>query len=106
MIRAQLRDRVDIRSKLTGSSRPEDMADVRAHVFTLTGAEGSSDPTRPYLLVESLRMIVGPTARPIDPVNDVVTHHGTDYSPDGPPMGRYRNGRIHHWTVNLRRTTG
>lgn len=104
MIGTQLRDRVTIRSELSGSGRPEDMT-VRAHVHTVSGAN-PRQANRPGLMIQELRVIVGPTPRPVDPVNDRIVHHGTEYRIDGPPMGRYRNGTIHHWTINLERSTG
>lgn len=100
----QLHDRVTIRSTLTGSGRPEDMT-VRAHVYTVSGTN-PAEPNRPDLMVTTLRVIVGPTPRPVVATSDVVEHHGTAYRIDGPPMGRYRRGKLHHWTINLERTTG
>lgn len=104
MITQQLRDTVTIRSERTGSARPEDMT-VPAHVYTVSGAN-PREPNRPALMVASLRAIVGPTPRPVDPSQDRVVHHGTVYRIDGPPMGRYRHGKIHHWTIELVRATG
>lgn len=104
MIGAQLKDTVTIRSERTGSDRPDDMT-LRAHVYTVSGSN-PREPNRPGLLVESLRAIVGPPPRPISPAEDLVEHHGTVYQITGPPMGRYRNGRLHHWTIELERTTG
>lgn len=104
MIRQQLRDRVTITSTLTGEGRPEDQT-VRAHVFTLSGT-APTEATRPFALVAALRCIIGPEAREVDPNRDRIVHHGTEYRVDGPPMGRYRNGKIHHWTLNLERITG
>lgn len=104
MIGTQLKDTVTVRSQIAGSGRPEDMT-LRAHVYTISGSN-PREPNRPGLLVSALRVIVGPTPRPIDPVEDRVEHHGIVYWIAGPPMGRYRNGRLHHWTVELERTTG
>lgn len=102
MIGQQLRDRVTITSSIAGAERPEDMT-VPAHVYTISG-NNPREPDRLYLMVSVLRAIIAPTPRPIDPVSDTVTHQGTAYRIDGPPLGRYRNGRIHHWTLNLERT--
>lgn len=105
MIRGQLHDSITIRSTVPeGPSRPEDMT-VPAHVYTLSGAN-PREPDRPFLMVSSLRAIVGPLPRELDPAYDRVDHHGTEYRIDGPAMGRYRRGRLHHWTMNLERITG
>ena len=50
--------------------------------------------------------MVAPLPREVDPYYDRVVHHGTTYKIDGPPMGRYRRGKVHHWTINLERITG
>lgn len=98
-------DQVTVRSRLTGDQRPEDMT-VPAHVYTLSGSN-PAEPNRLDMLVHVLRAIIGPDApRAVDPVNDDVIHQGTAYRVDGPPMGRYRRGRLHHWTINLERITG
>ena len=99
-----LHDRVTITSTLTGDGRPDDMT-VPAHVHTVS-ATGDYTTTRPGAMVQQLRVIIGATPRPIAPATDQVVHHGTTYRIDGPPMGRYRRGRLHHWTINLERTTG
>ena len=104
MNRLQLHDTITITSTLTGSGRPEDMT-VRAHVYTLSG-ENPAEPNRPYLMVSQLRAMVAPLPREVDPAYDRVVHHGTTYKIDGPPMGRYRRGKVHHWTINLERITG
>lgn len=104
MIGQQLRDHVTIASSTTGSTRPEDMT-VRAHVYTVSGSN-PFEPNRPGLMVTELRCIIEPTMREIQPATDIVTHHGTEYWIEGPPMGRYRHGKLHHWTLNLVRTTG
>ncbi len=104
MNRLQLHDRVTITSQRTDSDRPEDMT-VPAHVYTLSG-ENPREPDRPYLMVSVLRAIVGPLPREVEPSQDRLVHHGTEYRIDGPPMGRYRRGRLHHWTINLERITG
>lgn len=104
MNRLQLHDRVTITSTITGSARPEDVT-VRAHVYTVSGT-APYEANRPGLLVDSLRVIIGPLARPLDPITDRVIHRGITYPMDGRPMGRYRRGRLHHWTINLERTTG
>lgn len=100
----RLPDRVTIRSTLTGDGRPEDQT-VRAHVFTLSGT-APTEANRPFVLVASLRCIIGPGAREVSPSTDRIIHHGTEYRVDGPPMGRYRAGKLHHWTLNLERITG
>lgn len=106
MIGRQLRDRVSVRSTLTGSERPDDMDGIPAMVFTID-ASNPMEPNRPGLLVTRLRaMLPGTLPRPVDPNNDRVTHDGREYRLDGEPMGRYRRGKIHHWTLNLERTTG
>lgn len=98
-------DEVTVSSRLAGAGRPDDMT-VPAHVYTVSGSN-PADPNRPGILVHQLRAIIGSAApRAIDPVNDDVIHKGTAYRMDGPPMGRYRRGRLHHWTLNLERTTG
>lgn len=100
-----LRDEVTVRSRLTGSSRPDDMT-VPAHVYTLSGSN-PAEPNRPGLMVHALRAIIGPDVpRPVDPAADDVIHKGTVYRIDGPPMGRYQRGELHHWTINLERITG
>lgn len=104
MIGAQLRDSITIRSSLTGTGRPADMT-VPAHVYTLSSAN-PRDSQRLYIEVTTLRAIVGPLPRPVDSSNDRVVHRGTEYKMDGPPLGRYRRGRLHHWTINLERITG
>ncbi len=101
MNRLHLHDSITISSSLTGTGRPADVT-VPAHVYTLSGAN-SDDPFKPFLTVSVLRAIVGPTPRPIEPATDEVVHHGTTYRIDGPPMGRYRRGKLHHWTINLER---
>ena len=98
-------DRVTITSRLTGSERPADMT-VPAHVYTVSGTN-PWEPNRPGVMVHSLRAMVGPDLpRPVDPTSDDVVHKGTAYRLDGPPMGRYKRGALHHWTLNLERTTG
>ena len=98
-------DQVTVRSRLTGAERPDDMT-VPAHVYTVSGTNPEY-PYRPGMMVHSLRAIIGPdTPRAVDPVNDDVIHKGTTYRIDGPPMGRYRRGQVHHWTINLERITG
>lgn len=98
-------DQVTVRSRLTGDGRPDDMT-VAAHVYTLSGAN-PAEANRLDMLVHVLRAIIGPDApRAVDPVNDDVIHQGITYRVDGPPMGRYRRGRLHHWTINLERITG
>lgn len=98
-------DEVTVRSRLTGSERPDDMT-VPAHVYTVSGSN-PAEPNRPGLMVHVLRAIIGPGApRAVEPANDDVIHDGTAYRVDGPPMGRYRRGRLHHWTINLERVTG
>lgn len=99
-----LHDRVTISSTLTGGARPPDVT-VKAHVYSVSGA-APYEPNRPGLLVDSLRVIVGPDVRELDPITDRVIHRGTTYPMDGRPMARYRRGRLHHWTINLERTTG
>lgn len=102
--RLQLHERVTIRSKLSGPGRPEDVT-VRAHVYSVSGT-APSEPNRPGLLVDSLRVIIGPLGRELDPINDQVVHRGITYPMDGRPMGRYQRGKLHHWTINLERVTG
>ena len=98
-------DEVTVRSRLTGAERPDDMT-VPAHVYTVSGSN-PFEPNRPGIMVHVLRAIIGADApRAVDPVNDDVVHKGTTYRVDGPPMGRYRRGRLHHWTSNRERTTG
>ena len=98
-------DQVTVRSRLSGGGRPDDMT-VPAHVYTVSGSN-PTEPNRPGLIVDVLRVIIGPDApRAVDPVNDDVIHKGTAYRIGGPPMGRYRRGRLHHWTINLERITG
>src|SRR5699024_5861838 len=98
-------DEVTVRSRLTGDQRPDDMT-VPAHVYTVSGTNPEY-PYRPGMMVHSLRAIIGPdTPRAVDPVNDDVIHKGTAYRIDGPPMGRYRRGQVHHWTINPERITG
>lgn len=104
MNRLQLRDRVTITSTVVGSGRPEDVT-VRAHVYTVSGT-APWEANRPGLLVDELRVMIGPLDRELDPLTDRVIHHGTTYPMNGRPMGRYRHGRLHHWTINLERTTG
>lgn len=99
-----LHDKVTITSTLTGSKRPDDMT-VPAHVYTVSGSN-PREPLRLGLMVSELRAMVGPLPRQIEPGTDRVIHHGQEYRVDGPPMGRYRRGRLHHWTINLRRATG
>ena len=99
-----LHDKVTITSTRTGAERPDDMT-VPAHVHTVS-ATGDYTTTRPGAMVQQLRVIIGPTPRAIAPATDRVVHHGTTYRIDGPPMGRYRRGRLHHWTINLERKTG
>lgn len=102
-----LRDEVTFRSRLISedATRPKDMT-VPAMVYTVTG-EHPLETNRPGLLVRELRAIVpGELPRPIDPVNDDCIHKGYAYRVDGPPLGRYRAGRIHHWTVNLWQSEG
>lgn len=104
-IRGQLHDTVTIRSKKIGSGRPEDMT-LPAHVYSVDGAN-PTQANRPGLLVTQLRALIpGKLARPLDAVNDQVVHHGTVYNMDGPPLGRYRRGKVHHWTINLERVDG
>lgn len=104
-IRGQLQDTVTIRSRSTGTGRPEDMT-VPAHVYSVDGA----NPTlanRPGLLVTQLRALIpGNLSRPLDASNDDVVHHGTAYKMDGPALARYRRGKVHHWTINLENVTG
>lgn len=100
----QLHDSVTIVSTLTGAERPDDMT-VPAHVHTVS-ASGDYSAIVPGALVHQLRAMVGPTPRPITPATDHVVHHGRTYRIDGPPMGRYRRGRLHHWTLNLERFSG
>lgn len=98
-------DEVTVRSRLTGGERPDDMT-VPAHVYTVSGSN-PTEPNRPGLMVHVLRAIIGPDApRAVEPANDDVIHDGTTYRVDGPPMGRHRRGRLHHWTINLERVTG
>ena len=98
-------DEVTVRSRLTGANRPPDMT-VPAHVYTVSGSN-PWEPNRPGIMVHELRAVIGPDApRAVDPANDDVIHKGTPYRVNGPPMGRYRRGRLHHWTINLERTTG
>ena len=98
-------DQVTVRSRISGGGRPDDMI-VPAHVYTVSGSN-PTEPNRPGLIVDVLRVIIGPDApRAVDPVNDDVIHRGTTYRIGGPPMGRYRRGRLHHWTINLERITG
>lgn len=105
MIPAQLRDRITLVSTLEGSGRPDDV-DLPAHVFTVSSVD-SGDSTRPHLVVEKLRCMIGPIpGRDPDTGYDRIIHKGTEYQIDGAPMGRYRNGNIHHWTINLKRATG
>ena len=104
MNRLQLHDRVTITSTLTGTARPEDVT-VRAHVYTVSGT-APYEANRPGLLVDTLRVIIGPLDRELDPLTDRVIHRGTTYPMDGRPMGRYRRGKLHHWTINVERTTG
>ena len=104
MNRLQLHDTITITSTLAGGGRPEDMT-VRAHVYTLSGAN-PAEPNRPALMVSQLRAMVAPLPRELDTFYDRVEHHGTEYRIDGPAMGRYRRGRLHHWTISLERTTG
>lgn len=100
-----LRDEVTISSRLSGSGRPDDIT-VPAHVFTVSGSN-PYEPNRPGLLVEVLRVIVGPDMpRAVDWTSDDVAHKGTTYRMNGAPMGRYQHGRLHHWTINLERMTG
>lgn len=105
MIRGQLRDTITLVSTLEGSGRPEDV-DLPAHVFTVSSAD-RAEAGRPYLVVEQLRCMIGPVpGRTPDSAYDRIVHKGTEYRIDGAPMGRYRNGKIHHWTINLERATG
>lgn len=102
MIRAQLRDTITLVSTLQGSGRPEDV-EVPAHVFTVSSVD-SADPLRPSLVLEKLRCMIGPVpGRTPDPAYDRIVHKGIEYKMDGAPMGRYRRGKIHHWTINLER---
>lgn len=104
MIPGQLHDQITVTSSTVGPDRPDDMT-VPAHVYTMSGVN-PAERNRPGLLVASLRAIIGPTPRAVDPIDDRVIHHGTEYRIDGPPMGRYRRGKLHHWTINLERVTG
>lgn len=101
MNRLHLHDSITISSSLTGAGRPADMT-VPAHVYTLSSAK-PGDSQQLYVEVTSLRAMVGPLPRPVDSINDRVTHRGTEYRIEGPPLGRYRRGRLHHWTINLER---
>lgn len=104
MNRLRLHDEVTIVSTLTGSARPADLT-VRAHVYWVSGA-APYERNRPGLLVDALRVIVGPLPRELNPTSDRVMHHGIEYNIDGRPMVRYRRGKVHHLTINLERTTG
>lgn len=98
-------DALTVSSRLTGSGRPADMT-VSAHVFTVSGSN-PFEPNRPGLMIEVLRAILAPDLpRAIDWTSDDVVHKGTTYRVDGPPMGRYQHGRLHHWTINLKRSDG
>lgn len=101
----QLRDEVTIRSRRTGPGGTDDMT-LRAHVYSVDGVN-PTEPNRPGLLVTQLRVLVpGKLERPLDASQDDVIHHGTVYRMDGPPMGRYRRGKVHHWTIKLERVDG
>lgn len=100
----QLHDSITVRSTRVGSGRPDDMT-VPAHVYTVSGSN-PREPLRLGLMVSELRAMVGPLPRQIEPGTDRIVHDGLEYHVDGPPMGRYRRGRLHHWTINLRRATG
>lgn len=98
-------DQVTVRSRREDAGRPADMT-VPAHVYTVSGTN-PREPDRLSMMVHELRAIIGPDLpRPIDPASDDVVHQGTAYRVNGPPMGRYRRGVLHHWTVNLERITG
>lgn len=99
-----LHDQITIVSTKVGGDRPDDMT-VPAHVYAVSGTS-PRDQNRPGILVTELRAMTGPLPRPIDAPNDDVQHHGDTYRIDGPPLGRYRRGRLHHWTITLERVTG
>src|SRR5699024_7984037 len=98
-------DEVTVRSRLTGDQRPDDMT-VPAHVYTVSGTNPEY-PYRPGMMVHSLRATIGPDPpAAVARANDDKTQGGPAPRIDGPPMGRYRRGQVHHWTINLERITG
>ena len=84
-------------------TNPTVTAELPAEVAYTTVALNTEGGTRTQL-VEQLRAITEPFD--YTPGTQRIRWRGEDYTNDGPPMVRRRNGSDHHLTIPLQRVTG
>lgn len=98
-----LGDQVTVQA-ITGTAQPGQF-DTPAYVYFAASVEQTSELAGVQAVTTMRAILPGRLPRELSTTTDRILWRGKSYRIIGEPMARMRGKNVHHWTINLERTS-